>query len=97
MEQQPLPFYKHKYFPVTIAIIVALLATIYYVVSGQGSMDKGTRALQNSPAVEQVKIEQTDAGQTTAKVKCKDGSEYDVYYPPGSTNYDSLANNNCEQ
>lgn len=87
-----------KYAPFAIAFLVALTVLIYYIFSGQGSSDVSIRNLQNSdPKVESVQITDESAGQKNASIKCKDGSTYDIYYPPGETNFAAVAASKCPQ
>lgn len=81
-----------------VALLIATIALIYYIVSGQGSFNVSTRNLQNSdPKVESVQITDESSGQKNAAVKCKDGTSYDIYYPPGETNYDAVSASKCPQ
>jgi len=86
-----------KYFPFIVAVAVGLIAVMYYVASGRSSQDQNIRALQNSPSVQNVEFTTESEGQKTANIQCKNGQSYEIYYPPGSTNYDALANSKCEQ
>jgi hypothetical protein len=81
-----------------VAVLVALAAVAWYLFSGRSNLDLKTRELQNSdPSVEQISVKEETQGQKTMEVKCKDGTDYDVYYPPGETNYDALAASKCQQ
>lgn len=87
-----------KYAPFAVAFLAALIVLIYYITSGQGSANVSTRTLQNSdPKVESVQIQDEPAGTKNASIKCKDGSTYDIYYPPGETNYAAVAASKCPQ
>jgi len=81
-----------------VAVILAAAAVIFYLLSGQSSLDANTRALKNSDQnVAQVSINNESQGQKNIEVKCQDGSSYDVYIPPGQTNYDALAASKCQK
>jgi len=87
-----------QYAPFAIAFLVALIVLIYYIFSGQGSANVSIRTLQNNdPKVESVQITDQPAGTKNASIKCKDGSTYDVYYPPGETNFDAVSASKCPQ
>jgi hypothetical protein len=87
-----------EYAPFAAAFLIALIVLIYYIFSGQGSSNVSIRNLQNSdPKVESVKIQDEAAGQKNASIKCKDGSTYDIYYPPGETNFAAVAASKCPQ
>lgn len=91
---------SYKLFPekivLIIATVVALLALAWYVLSGRSGLELKSRELKNADKnVEQINVKEEAQGQKTMEVKCKDGSSYDVYYPPGETNYDALAASKC--
>lgn len=80
-----------------IALIVAAIATIYYFMSGRGSYDQNIRELQSSdPQVQTITEKTGPEGQKDLEVKCEDGSSYEIYYPPGEGNYDSLSASKCQ-
>jgi cell division protein FtsL len=79
------------------ALLIAAVATIYYFVSGQKSYDQNVRELQSSdPQVEVITEKTGPEGQKDLEVKCQDGSSYEIYYPPGEGNYDSLSASKCQ-
>jgi|GEM_PF-5328237 len=81
-----------------LALLLATVITVVYLVSGQKSFDQNSRELKNSdPAVKEVKEKASSNGQKEFEVKCQDGSSYDVYYPPGEGDYDSLSASKCQQ
>lgn len=78
------------------AVLIALIAAAYYFFSGHSNLDQNSRALTSSDsAVENISEQGGPDGQKTLEIKCKDGSSYDIYYPPGETNYDALAASKC--
>ncbi len=83
---------------ILIAALAGLLVVGYYIWSGQAGLQKSSRDLQNSDKnIEQITVKEQQEGQKDVEVKCKDGSSYDIYYPPGETNYDSLAAGKCQE
>jgi len=95
-----MPLSKQKIYNLVpfIALFIALAVLAYYFFSGQGAANISTRQLQNSdPKVESVQIQDQSAGTKNASIKCKDGSTYDIYYPPGETNFDAVASSKCPQ
>lgn len=79
------------------ALIVALIVVILYYLSGQKSYDQNTRDLKNSdPKVQEITTTEGQIGEKDMQVKCKDGSSYDVYYPPGEKDYSSLSASKCQ-
>ncbi len=81
-----------------IAAILGLLALIFYLFSGRGSLDQNTRELRNSdPQVQDIISQDGPNGEKDFQVKCQDGSSYDVYYPPGENDYASLSASKCQQ
>lgn len=87
-----------KYLPLFIAVDIAIIVLIIYIVSGQGNLNTTTRNLQNNdPKVESVEVRDGQKGEKNASIKCKDGSTYEIYYPPGETNYDAIGASKCPQ
>lgn len=82
--------------PILVAIFIAIIVVIFYIMSGKGSQDLNTRLLQSNSKVENVETKSTNKGDQTTVVKCKNGSSYGVYYPPGSTNFTANGNVKCE-
>lgn len=77
--------------PLYAAIAIAIIAVIYYIFSGQGSLDLGTRQLNNTKQIEKI-----DAGNPQdIKVKCKNGESYQILFKPGQSNYSDLIFNAC--
>lgn len=88
---------KRDQIALIIGLVVGLIAVIYYLAIGQGSYDKNSRELKNSdPQVQEVSSIDGQNGEKELQVKCKDGSSYDVYYPPGEKDYSSLASSKCQ-
>jgi cell division protein FtsL len=80
-----------------LALLIASIITVVYLVSGQKSYDQNSRELKNSdPEVKEVKEKSNSNGEKLLEVKCQDGSSYDIYYPPGEGNYDSLSASKCQ-
>lgn len=87
---------EHKIF--FLAISIATIITIIYLFSGQKSYDQNFRELKNSDLqVVNVKEKSGSSGQKELEINCRDGSSYDIYYPPGEGNYDSLSASKCQQ
>lgn len=81
---------------VTIAILAGLAGVVFYIISGQGSFELQKRQLQNTDsAVEDIKVETQPEGGKDITVNCEDGTSYDIYLPPGETNYDAVAASKC--
>lgn len=81
-----------------LALLIATIITVFYLLSGQKSYDQNFRELKNSdPQVKEVSEKSSSNGEKELEVKCQDGSSYDVYYPPGENNYDSLSASKCQR
>ena len=81
-----------------LALLIATIITVVYLVSGRKSYDQNFRELKNSdPQVKEVSEKSSSNGEKELEVKCQDGSSYDVYYPPGENNYDSLSASKCQR
>jgi coenzyme F420-reducing hydrogenase beta subunit len=92
---------SHKYFKknriVILAVIIGVLVVVFYLFSGQSGLDANSRELQNSDEkVEGINVVSSETGEKTLEVECKDGSSYEVYYPPGETEYDGIASSKCQ-
>lgn len=90
---------KHPTRPqiIIIAIVLAVIGVLIYTLSGRANFDQNKHALQDSQQIGDVTLNTDATGQTTATVNCDDGSSYDIYYPPGETDYSSVASNKCHQ
>ncbi len=77
--------------PVVIAVIIAIIAVAYYVMSGKSSLDANMRQLEKSNQVEKT----TSAGSNTILVKCKNGQQYKIMFEEGQTNFQDLVYNKC--
>jgi cell division protein YceG involved in septum cleavage len=87
-------FFK-KNLVIIIAIVVGLIAASIYYFSGQSSLQENTRELSVQESISTVEVKEGSSGQKTVQIKCKDGSDYEVYYPPGSTDYSSISSSKC--
>ena len=87
---QPKPFWQ-KWAPFLIAIAIALMVVIYYVVSGRSSMDLNLRQLEKSTQIERT----VATGDNTVVIKCKNGESYQIVYKAGQTNFQDLVYNKC--
>jgi len=77
--------------PVIIALGIALIATIWYVLSGRGSYDLNVRGLATENNVK--KIDASDS--KTITIKCRDGQSYEISFKKDQPNYDDLVFNVC--
>jgi hypothetical protein len=77
--------------PAIIALIAAITAVTYYIVSGRGSYDANVRDLSHSAEVSG--IESADPQQIS--IKCKNGQNYQITFKEGHSNYDDLIFNAC--
>lgn len=85
---------KHQL--ILIATIVGLIAASIYYFSGKSGLENSTRQLTSTDqSVEKVEIKEAAGGQKTAEIKCQNGESYEVYYPPGETDYRSIAASKC--
>ncbi|MCC7432997.1 hypothetical protein IT412_05755 [Candidatus Peregrinibacteria bacterium] len=82
---------------VLLATIIGLIAASIYYFSGKSSLDNSTRQLTTDQSVEKVDIKESGNGQKTAEIKCQNGESYEVYYPPGETDYRSIAASKCSE
>lgn len=98
MKSSKQPKLKRDQIILIAALILGLLAVIYYLLSGRGSFDQNFRDLQNSDAkVQAVSSTEGQNGEKEVEIKCKDGSSYDIYYPPGEKDYSSVAAGKCKE
>ena len=89
MEQPPKPELK-KHSPLFIALAAALVIAIFYLLSGQGSLDQNTRSLQKTAEIKQIQTKDN-----TLVINCKNGESYEIVYQPGQTNYEGLVYDKC--
>lgn len=80
-----------------LAILLGIVAVAVYIYTGRSSLDQNTRELQSSDKkVESVNESVSETGDKTLLVECRDGSSYEVYYPPGETDYEAVAAGKCQ-
>lgn len=82
---------------IIIAIIFAVIGVVIYTFSGRANFDQNKHALQDYQQIGDVTLNTDSAGQTNVTINCEDGSSYDIYYPPGETDYSSVGANKCHQ
>ncbi len=87
----------HRRQVIIIAMILAFIGVVIYTFSGRANFDQNKHILQDSQQIGDVTLNTDSNGQTTATVNCDDGSSYDIYYPPGETDYSSVGANKCHQ
>jgi hypothetical protein len=79
-----------------LAVTAALIALALYILFGRPDLEQGRRELENSdPSIESVKFDNQVEGQTTVTVNCDDGRSYQIYYPPGETDFEALRASKC--
>ncbi|MFC1747808.1 hypothetical protein ACFL2V_03290 [Pseudomonadota bacterium] len=78
--------------PFFIAIIVAVLATGYYVFSGKSSLDLNTRELLKDGSVAAVNVLSSEE----IEIECKSGEKYVISFKEGQGNYEDLLYNACK-
>lgn len=94
-------FYKFKnlkkeYKLLIIAILFGLIITIIYLFSTKKNFDDNYMILkQFNPEIKSINVQEELTGNKTIEVKCKDGSSYQIYYPDGEENYQSLSASKC--
>ena len=78
------------------ALIIAVIVTIWYLLSGQGTLDQNLVQLQSPNSnVQNVQVEDQPQGAKQITINCADGSSYDVYLPPGEKDSSAVKNNLC--
>ncbi len=77
-----------------LALIVALLGTVVYIISGKDNWDRNLLALQNQASVKEIATKSTVLG-TAVIVKCKSGSSYQLSFPHGSKDFSQMQNHKC--
>ncbi|MFO0780489.1 MAG: hypothetical protein U0519_01150 [Candidatus Gracilibacteria bacterium] len=80
-----------KILPIFLAIDVAIIAVVFYMLSGRSSLDNNVRLLEKNSTVERVET----SGENTILVKCKNGESYEIIYQPGQNNFDNLVYDKC--
>ncbi len=79
-----------------IAILFGLIITIIYSYSTKKNLDDNYMSLkQFNNEIKSVDIQEESTGDKTIEVKCKDGSSYQIYYPEGEENHQSLSASKC--
>ena len=86
-----------KFLPIIIILVIALALLVYHVISGRMSLDQSTEFLRHDSSISDVQVKPAPEGQKTVSIKCQDGSTYQVYFPPGTTDYEALVNSKCQQ
>jgi hypothetical protein len=77
--------------PFFIAIAVALIVVVYYVVSGRGSYDLNVRQLGQNTQIESVNAQNPK----NIIIKCKNGESYSIVFKKDQPDYESLIFNSC--
>lgn len=80
-----------NWIPFLIAIAIGLIAVIYYIASGRGSLDLNTRELIKSDQVSEVNT----SDPKKIKVTCKNGESYEIVFRQEQQTYDDLIFNAC--
>lgn len=80
-----------KWGPIIIAGAIAISALAYYIISGQGSLDKNVRDLSSTPNIEKIDYSEP----RTLEIKCKNGQSYKIVFKKQQQNYDDLIFNTC--
>ncbi len=80
-----------KWSPLIIASAAALAILGYYVMSGQGSLDKNARDLVVTPNLENIDYSEAKR----IEIKCKNGQSYQIVFKQQHQNYDDLIFNTC--
>ncbi len=81
-----------------IAVIVAIIVTIWYLLSGQGTLDKNLVQLQSPDShIQNISIENKPQGAKQITIQCDNGSSYDIYLPPGEQDSSAVKNNLCNK
>jgi len=84
-------FDYQKWMPLILGLLVAVIALVYYILSGQGSLDKNIRNLTATPNID--KVDYSEA--KTVEIKCKNGQSYKIVFKRQQQNYDDLIFNTC--
>ena len=82
---------KSKLFPLAVAIVIAVIALIYYILSGTASLNTETRELEKSGEIQEINT----TGSDKVKVTCKNGRSYEILFTEGQQNYEELIFNAC--
>ena len=77
--------------PFFIAAAIAIIAVIYYIVSGYSSYDLNVRQLNFGKTIDKI-----DASNTKKiLIKCKNGESYEIAFKQEQQNYANLIFNAC--
>lgn len=82
-----------RIFPVVVAVLIAMTALVWYVMSGRSSFDTSTRELATQEDVQEVDISDPEL----ITITCKDGGQYKILFTEGQDNYDNLVFNKCRE
>ncbi len=77
-----------------IAAIAAIIIAAIYIYTGQAKLDQNRQQLLHSEEVTDVQTSNQD-GARLVTVTCDDGREYEIFYPPGSTDFETLKSSKC--
>lgn len=77
--------------PFFIAIAIAIIAVIYYIMSGRSSLDVNTRELSQNKEIKEVNAMDPQK----IKIACKNGESYEIVFRQEQQNYDDLIFNAC--
>ena len=82
-----------QWVPFLIAVGIALIVVVYYVISGQNSMNLNLRQLESNTQIEKAQ----PTNKNSVVIKCKNGESYEIVYKSGQTNFQDLVYNKCGQ
>lgn len=81
-----------------IASIIAVIVTVWYLLSGQGTLDQNLVKLQGPDSqIQNISIKNKPQGAKQITIQCDNGSSYDIYLPPGERNFSAVKNNLCNR
>jgi len=84
-----------KWMPVILAITIAAIALVWYMLSGRSSLDLNVREIVNKGNDEIEEINATDSEKV--QITCKNGEKYEISFTKGQDNYDELIFNACSK
>jgi hypothetical protein len=82
---------KKKIIPLLLAVIIGLIATGYYVLSGRSSLDISTRALIGENNVKDVSVKNG----REILVECENGDKFEITFQENQGSYEDLIFNAC--
>ena len=80
-----------KHIPLLIAVILGLIATGYYVLSGKNSLDLSTRTLMKEYNVKNVSVKNGKE----IFIECENGEKYNIIFQENQSSYEDLIFNAC--